>query len=141
MARLDLNAKRAARGEAENAPHEVVLGFDADGNELVWTLPPRMPLLFMDHLAQMGFSEAMRTLLGDQWERFAAIGPELDDLLIIAGELYGVGDLLGNPSASQDSSTSGGVPARPTSKPTTASTSPKPVTGRRRSASAVSSPS
>lgn len=139
MARLDLNARRAARNEAENQPHEVALGFGPDGKELVWTLPPRMPLLFLDNLAQMQFGDAMRELLGDQWERFATVGPELDDMVDIASELYGVGELVGKPSASQASSTNGGTPAKPTSSPTTGSTSPKPVTGRRRSVSANSS--
>jgi hypothetical protein len=142
MARLDLNAARAARSEAENAPHEVVLGYDKDGAEQVFTLPPRAPLEFLDHLPKLEFAEAMQVLLGGQqaWERFAAAGAELDDLLAIAADLYGIGDLLGEASASRASSPNGGRPSKPTGAPTTAATSRRTATAKARSGSASSSP-
>jgi hypothetical protein len=142
MARLDLNAARAGRSEAENAPHEVVLGYTADGAEQVFPLPPRMPLLFLDHLAKLEFAEAMQVLLGDQqaWERFAKAKAELDDLIAIAADLYGIGDLLGEASASRASSPNGGRPSKPTGRPTTAATSRKTATAKTRSGSGGSSP-
>jgi len=141
MARLDLNAVRAARSEADNAPHEVVLGYDKDGAEQVFTVPPRMPLLFLDHLAKLEFTEAMQALLGSEeaWARFAAARAELEDLVTIAADLYGIGDLLGEASASRASSPNGGRPSKPTGRPTTTATSPKTATGKPRSGSASSS--
>lgn len=142
MARLDLNAVRAGRSEAENAPHEVVLGHDKDGAEQVFAAPPRMPLLFLDHLAKLQFAEALEALLGsaEAWERFAAAGAELDDLIAIAADLYGIGDLLGEASASRASSPNGGRPSKPTGRRTTGATSPRTATGKPSSASASSSP-
>lgn len=132
MARLDLDAKRAARSEAENTPHTVVLGNEE------FTLPPRLPLAFLDHLTSLEFAPAMRVLLGDRWEAFAAHQPDLEDLMAIA-EVYGVGDFLGaTASVSPASSPAGGSPSKPTGRRTTTGTSPKTATAAARSGSAGS---
>lgn len=133
---LNLDAKRAARSEAENEPHTLVLG----GEE--FKLPPRVPLLFVERLAAYDVGGAMVELLDEAWPKFAAHKPELDDLIAIARELYGLEDFFAQPSsASPPSSNNGGQSARPTSKPTTASTSRRAATAPAMSASAGSSPS
>lgn len=139
MARIDLNATRAARSEAENQPHEVVLGFDASGAEQVFKLRPRMPLEFPVLLARGLFDEAVKIILVDQddWERMRAAVPEEEDLMAIA-DLYALD--LGESPASARSSTNGGQSARPTSSGSTRSTSRKRAGGKRPSGSAASKP-
>lgn len=134
MARADLNAKRAARSEAENAPHEVALGFDADGKERVFFLKPRLPVAFVELLREGRIREALQLLLVDpaDWEPMRAADLDSDDLMAIC-ELYGV-DLPESP-ASTRSSTNGGPSSRPTSKRRTGSTSHKPAGAREPSAS------
>lgn len=126
MARVDLNAKRAARSEAQNKPHELALGFDASGAELVWLLKPRMPLEFAELLSQGRTGTAMKLLLvnPDDWERMREFVPEDDDLYDI-GRLYDVD--LGESSASSASLASGGPSSRLTSDGSTASASVVPV--------------
>ncbi|HEV8652037.1 MAG TPA: hypothetical protein VG276_22225 [Actinomycetes bacterium] len=127
MARVDLNKKRAARSEAENTPHEVALGFDADGNEQVFLLKPRMPLEFTDTLAQGTTAQAVKLLLVDpgDWDRFLAAAPEDSDLLDIT-DAYGLD--LPELSASAPSSTDGGPRRKRTSGPSTRSPSRKLAT-------------
>jgi hypothetical protein len=122
MTRIDLNATRAARTEAQNQPHEVVLGFDASGAEQVFKLRPRMPLEFPSLLARGLFDEAVKLILVDpqDWERMRAAVPEEDDLMAIA-DLYALD--LGESSASPPSSSNGGRSSRPTSSGSTVSTS------------------
>jgi hypothetical protein len=137
MATLDLNAKRAARTEAENKPHEVTLGFADDGTDRIYQLKPRMPLEFSDLLRAGRMREAMQLLLIDptDWEQLRKAQPDEDDLLAIA-DLYGVN--LPESPASAPSSSNGGGPSRPTSNGSTGSTSPKPASARKRSGSAGS---
>ena len=139
MARLDLNASRAARSEAENEPHEVVLGFDATGAEQVFRLRPRMPLEFPSLLARGLFREAMELILVDpsDWQRMREAVPEEDELLEMAN-LYGVN--VGEAPASTHSSSNGGRSSRSTSRPPTISTLPKRAGGPKRSGSAASTP-
>ena len=139
MARLDLNAKRAARTEAENEPHEVVLGFDPDGAEQVFLVRPRMPLEFPSLLARGLFREALELILVDpaDWQRMRKAVPEEEELLEMAN-LYGVD--VGEAPASTRSSKNGGRSSRPTSRPSTSSTSPKPAGATKRSGSAASTP-
>jgi hypothetical protein len=139
MARIDLNAKRAARSEAENEPHEVILGFNDDGTEQIFKLKPRMPLDFTDLLVTGRMGEAMRLLLvdPDDWERMHKAEPEEDDLLAVA-EVYGV-ELPESPG-SERSSQNGGPSLRRTSSGSTASTSRKRAGGRKPSAPAGSTP-
>lgn len=134
MARLDLNAKRAERSEAENEPHEVVLGFDAAGQEQVFRLRPRMPLEFPALLAKGKADEAMELILVDpsDWRRMRKAIPEDDDLYDIA-RLYDLD--LGEPSASTSSSNNGGPSSRLTSNTSTDSTSAKPAGAKKRSGS------
>jgi hypothetical protein len=125
MAVVDLDAKRAARSEAENAPHIVKLGGET------FELPPRLPLPFMDNLVNMDFGGAMQELFGDSADRFMALRPDMDDLLEIAEQLYSLGDFIaGRPSPSPASSANGGSPPKPTGKPTTAGTSRKTATAK-----------
>jgi hypothetical protein len=139
MARLDLNATRAARSEAENAPHEVVLGYDASGAEQVFLVRPRMPLEFPAMLARGMFDDAIKLILVDpsDWERMRAAIPEEDDLMAMA-DLYAVD--LGESPASAPSSMNGGRSSRPTSSGSTGSTSRKRAGGAKRSGSAASTP-
>jgi hypothetical protein len=139
VARIDLNATRAARSEAENQPHEVVLGFDASGAEQVFLLRPRMPLEFPSLLARGLFREAMELILvnPEDWQRMRDAVPEEDELLQMAN-LYGVD--VGEPPASNRSSTNGGRKSRRTSKGSTGSTSPKRAGDPTPSASDASTP-
>jgi hypothetical protein len=114
MARLDLNARRAARSEAENEPHQVTLGFDPDGKALVFRLKPRMPVEYMDLLGAGQLGAALRILLvdPDQWDAFRMGEPDSDDLAEIT-ELYSVS--LGESDGSASSSTNGGSSSKLTS--------------------------
>ena len=130
MARIDLDAKRAARDEATNTPHEVTLGGDT------FILPARIPLEVIDLMAEGAFREAFGVLLDDpgQVERFFAHRPDDGDLEDIMG-LYGQ---LGESSASPTSSPSSGRRSRPTSTATTGSGSRKLATANSSSAAANS---
>lgn len=129
MARLDLDAKRAARSEAENKPHEVILG------GRTYLLRPTMPLEFTDLLNTPGRAgEAMRLILVDpsEWEEMRKAIPDDEDLVAIT-ELYGVE--LPESAASAPSSSNGGTSSRRTSKRRTGSTSHKPAGAAEPSAS------
>ncbi len=104
---LDLNARRAARSEAENTPHEVALGFDAGGAPLVWRFKPRMPLEVADLLRESRMREAMELLLVDpgDWAELRKAAPDNEDLEAIA-ELYAVS--VPESGGSPGSSTNGG---------------------------------
>lgn len=127
MAKLDLNARRAARSEAEKEPHEVELGHDADGNPLVWRLRPQMPVEYTDLLVQGRMAEALRLLLVDEddWPELRKQVPDDDELTAIS-ELYAV--TPPESPASAGSSTSDGTSSRRTSNGSTASTSPTAAT-------------
>ena len=130
MAKLDLDALRA---EADMTPHEVTLGGET------YRLRATMPLDCMALIKQGDLAEAMAMLLIDpgEWEQMRAAVPDDRDLLAVVA-LYGVDE--GEAPASPDSSLNGGRPSPPTSRPSTASTSPKPATARKRSGSAGSTP-
>lgn len=132
MARIDLNAKRAARSEAENEPHEVVLGFDDQGVEQVFRLRPRLPLEFSALLARGQADEAMKLVLvdPDDWKRMRTAVPDDDDLYDIA-RLYDID--LGESAASTRSSANGGRSSRPTSNASIPSTSARRAGGPKRS--------
>jgi hypothetical protein len=140
MAKLDLNARRAARSEAENQPHEVTLGFDPDGKPWVFLLKPRMPIEYMDLLIANQLSEALRILLvdPDQWEQFRMGSPDNEDLEAITA-LYSM-----SPPESDGSpgfSTNGGPTSNATSLPATDLISARSAVDRALSESAGSSPS
>jgi hypothetical protein len=112
MATIDLDARRAARAEHANAPHEATLG------GRVYRFKPRMPLEFTDLLSAGRMGEAMALLLvdPDDWQAMRAAVPDEDDLMAIA-ELYGVD--LGEAPASAPSSRRTGPTSKRTSKRTT----------------------
>jgi hypothetical protein len=119
--KLDLDAKRRARSEAINKPHEVTFG----GEE--FSLPVRIPLECLDLMAEARFRDAFEVLLwGDPelTERFFKHRPDDGDLEEIMG-LYGE---PGESSGSPVSSRSNGSRSRPTSRRATTSTSRKRAT-------------
>ncbi len=139
MVRLDLNARRAARSEAENTPHEVSLGFDADGKPLVFELKPRMPLEVADLLRESRMREAMELLLVDpgDWAELRKAAPDNEDLEAIAA-LYAVSPP--ESSGSPASSTNGGPTSKRTLPSDITSILPTPAGERALSGSDVSSP-
>lgn len=118
MASLDLDAKRAARSEAEQEPHKVTLGGE------VFELRPRLPLEALDLMTEGAFRPAFRLILldgqGEAFGRFFSHVPDDGDLEAIVEGLYG--QALGESSASPASSANGGRRSRPTSPRTTTST-------------------
>lgn len=120
MGRLDLDAARAARAEAEGEPHVVVL----DGQE--FTMPPEMPAQFALHVMEGNIFKGLEALFGpDQYAVFSKIVYSIDDLLELAdgvANLYGF-ENVGEALASRRSSRNSGKPSRPTSKRSTVSTS------------------
>jgi hypothetical protein len=122
MATVDLDARRAARSEAESQPHRVVFGGET------FTFPPTVPLEALDLMAEGRFRHAFRLLLDDDTAtaRFMAHRPDDGDLDELMRGLYG--QTLGEPSASPGSSANGGRPSKPTSRTTTTSTSRKRAT-------------
>jgi hypothetical protein len=118
MATVDLDAKRAARSEATNQPHEITLGGEQ------FTLPARIPLESIELMAEGAFRQAFRILLfddPDQVDRFFSHRPDDGDLEEIMA-LYGA---PGESSGSPASSPSNGSRLKPTSRATTTSTSRK----------------
>lgn len=137
MAKLNLNARRAARSEAENTPHEVTLGFDADGKPQVFKLKPRMPVEYMDLLSAGQLGAALRMLLVDpsQWELLRGADPDHEDLAEIT-ELYSVS--LPESDSSASSSTNGGPSSKLTLPSDITSISARSVTDPAPSGSAGS---
>jgi hypothetical protein len=123
VAVVDLDAKRAARSEAERKPHQVVFGGET------FSFPPTVPLEALDLMAEGRFRSAFRLLLADDSEtaRFMAHRPDDGDLDELMRGLYG--QALGESSASLGSSANGGRPSSKTGKRTTAGTSRKTATG------------
>jgi hypothetical protein len=115
---LDLNARRAARSEAENAPHKLVLGMDEQGNPQEFLLKPRMPLDYMDLLREERANEAVQSLLVNpaDYERIRPFELDVDDLEQLT-RLYGT--TTGESAGSPRSSTNGGPTSNPPSSPTT----------------------
>lgn len=126
MTTLDLNAKRAARSEAENTPHEVKLGFDEQGQPRSFLLKPRMPVEYMDLLREERGSEALRLLMvhPEDFELLRLEEPDVQELEAITA-LYAVsaGESAGSPS----SSSNGGPSSNTGSKPSTGLILPVPA--------------
>lgn len=124
MASLDLDAKRAARSEAQNEPHNVVFGGET------FTFPAWMPLEFVDHLDAGRMRMAFALLFdedvdadppgGEVTARFFSHRPDNGDLRAISQTLYST--TVGESVASPDSSQNGGRPSKPTGKRTTTGT-------------------
>lgn len=118
MAKVNLDAVRAARSEAQQEPHEVEFG----GETFLFT--PEMPLEFAELLANARLSSAVRVLLvnGADLDRFLALKPLVSDMEAIAS-LYGMGS-LGESTASAESSKNTSNGSRPTSSASTVSNLP-----------------
>lgn len=78
---FDLDASRAARREAAQEPFRFVFGGQP------FTLPPskEWPLVATDALSDGHVGVAMKELLGDQWDAFAAMGATVGDLTDLFG--------------------------------------------------------
>lgn len=125
MARLDLDAARAARAEAACEQHVVVFG----GEEFV--LPVEMPAEVAFRFADNDPEAALTVLLGDQWPAFWAKQPTVEDMAELGS---GIAAAYG--FASPGESPASGLPSqsfsrrsRPTSPGTTASTFARPASG------------
>jgi hypothetical protein len=139
MAVIDLNAHRAARSEAENKPHDLILGFDDEGKPRVYQLRPRMPVEFTDLLVAGKMGEAMQLLLVDpnDWAELRKAVPDDDDLAAVT-ELYAVN--LPESPGSASSSPNGGSTLKPISRSDITSISVRAATDQPPSGSADSTP-
>ena len=117
MTLKDLDAKRAARSEAQNQAHTIVLGGER------FTFPAQLPFEVLELMSEGMFRQAFELLLDDpdQADRFFKHRPDNLDLEEIMA-LYGP---PGESSASRPSSASNGGRSRPTSRRATTSTSAK----------------
>ena len=131
--KLDLDAKRAARAEVQKTPHELVFGGET------FEVPARMPLEVLDLMTDGKMRAAFALLLGGEEEttRFFEHRPDDLDLEALMSVYNPDGDAPES-SASAASLPSIGRRSRPTSKPTTTSTSPKSATANSSSAPAGS---
>lgn len=117
MRRIDLNAARAARAEAQSEPMLADLGDET------FTLVPELPIDFITQLSEGKFREAVRMLFPSgveheaAFERFMALGLSVPDLMELAGAYTGM--TVGESPASPRSSKNRGTRSRPTSKATT----------------------
>ena len=82
MAVFDLDARRAARAEQQEAPTVRFGGHD-------YTLPAELPVVFLEHVRGGHVRDALAVLLGDDVEQFLAANPSMQDVLGIA-EVYAV---------------------------------------------------
>ena len=99
MARIDLDAAKAARREARGEGPTVVFGAQE------FTLDAEIPFEVTEHLAEGRVSEAVALLLGDSHEAFMASKPSVEDLMMLFEQLttaYGL-ETLGNGQASAGS--------------------------------------
>lgn len=120
---VDLDELRVA-AEAEAKEEHPTIGFKGE----TFILPIEMPIAvveaWMDDADAVTFGKA---LLGDDWERFKALGPSQRDVFRLAGQLktlFGVSQ--GESGASGNSSETTGDRSRPTSSEPTESTSGSP---------------
>ena len=123
MEAFDLDAARAARAEMRGDPPCFLFG----GQK--FTLPVECPAEFAYMLDDS--KEALRFLLGDQFDEFWAHRPSKEDILELVrcvGKTAGM--TVGESSASGGSSPKGSSPSRPTSPATTRRTSAKRASGR-----------
>lgn len=121
MGLVDLDAMRAARAEARQEKHSFVFGGET------FDLPDELDLDLGVSIMNGNVWGSLTGLLGDQWDRFYALKPHLEDAVDLVkslAPLYGFAD-PGESPASPSSSASNGTLSRPTSKGSTASTSRK----------------
>lgn len=82
---IDLDKQRAARAELAADPPVIVLG----GEE--FSLPPEMPLTFLDEAQRGNFVVALRELLGEEpAAKLLAMGFSLKDFTALFEEIDGV---------------------------------------------------
>lgn len=88
---IDLDAARAARREAQKAAPEFTLGGQT------FHLPVEMPLVALDLIGGLQTAENAGSLLGpvleallgpEDWQRFLAVRPTLDDMVALAEHLW-----------------------------------------------------
>lgn len=124
---LDLDARREALGVAP------VLTFKGEKFPMSVEMPYALVEAWEQNVSETEFCEL---LLGDQWERFKALGPSLEEIKEVnRHNFWGVNQ--GESEASGDSSQTNGTRSRPTSSTGTTSTSPKRSGAKKRSASAA----
>lgn len=116
--RIDIDAARAARLEAEGEPHELVVGGKT------YEIPPEAPWRFVHYLARNQIGPCMAAVVGeDGWVQMSKDVSHADvtELVDQLCNVWGLGD-AGEADASGSSSPDGGSSSRPTSSGTTAST-------------------
>jgi hypothetical protein len=129
---FDLDAARTARLEARGEPRLFLFG----GQK--FELPAELPAEFAYLLDDA--KEALRFLLGGDFDDFWALRPSGEDLVeLVAWLTKTYGAALGESMVSGNSSKPGGGPSRPTSLATTRSTSARRSSARKRSGPAGSS--
>lgn len=116
--RIDIDAARAARLEAEGEPHELVIG------GTTYEVPAEAPWMFVHWIVRGHVDRAMEAALGEEsWHAIRQDvskddGVEIQHRLL---ELWGMGT-PGEPQASSSSSSATGASSRPTSNGSTGST-------------------
>lgn len=116
--RIDLDAARAARMEAEGDPHELV-AFGA-----TYQVPAEAPWEFVYRLARGQTPQALEAVLGDGWKAISSQASKNDvvELTDQLCSLWGLGT-TGERQASGSTSSNDGNSSRPTSSGSTGSTS------------------
>lgn len=116
--RIDIDAARAARLEAEGEPHELVFHGQS------YTVPAEAHWKFVHYLNRGQIPSALAAGLGeDTWSAISEHATR-EDLRVVLDNLmdvWGIGN-EGEANASGSSSPDGGSSSRPTSSGTTAST-------------------
>ncbi len=115
MSTIDLDQLRAARREGLGGPVTARFGGE------MFALPPELPVEALEHLAALAAAveggdrgavaaagpllALFRTLLGEDWPRFAAKRPSLEDMLaLLDAAMPAYGGSAGESPASGDSS-------------------------------------
>lgn len=131
---IDLDALAAQRAEGRGEPPTITFKGEA------FELPVEMPIEVVE--AWNADADAVtfgKAVLGDQWERFRALRPSREDILLGIGSkllaLWGVSS--GESKASDESSSSDGTSSRPTSSASTGSTSERQSGAKQPSAPAA----